>query len=33
MLIKFADDRKLGGMANPTNYQIMIQSDLNRLQS
>lgn len=32
MLITFADDRKLGGIANMMDVSINIQSDLDRLE-
>lgn len=32
MLITFADDRKLGGIANMMDVSINIQSDFDRLQ-
>ena len=32
VLIKSVDDRKLGGMVNPTNNQIMVPRYLDRLQ-
>ena len=33
MLIKFADDTKLGGVANSPEDRIKIQNDLDRLES